>query len=411
MWAPAGPLAQLFCWLLLAVSQTFGVVTAPSSVTVGVDQPLNLSCSITTSTNHTIHQVIWLDKHKRPLLVYTPGSPLHVSKQEPNVQLGPSHPGVSHITISALRPEDEGCFLCIFHVYPGGQQQGQTCVTVTGTVKHRNHTNAEVGKAAVLTCSYTLPAEVLQVLWRKMEQGNSSTMASSSSTMASSSSTMASSSSTMASSSSTMASSSRYEQRVQIHPGFSKRGTLNTDVGHSELRIEEVNMEDEACYSCEFHTYPHGTKSARTCLAVYVLPKPAVNYVTVPSDAIEANCSARSKPSAQITWDFGGDNRTLGPPVFSSFNHSDGTTTVTSTVLFKSPILSDVKCTIHHLELDKPLVVSLMNEAPALVILLTVCGVAAMLLLCLCGCLCKYFVCNNDRSLETGTRTHTPQFI
>lgn len=367
MCGPTFPLC-LLSFVVLAVSRTFGVVTSPTTVTVEVGQPLNLSCALTTFAGDTIHQVRWLDPHRQTVLAYEPRSPAHISLQDPNVQLQTSHRGTSHITIRTVRPEDEGCFRCVFDVYPRGQQEGKTCITVTGKVDHKGNQTAIAGKLTTLSCLYTLPGKVHQVLWRKItEQGERTTMAS----------------------------YSKYGHQ-SIDDMFLNRVTLSKNVGDSQLTIQEVKMADEACYTCEFHTYPDGTRSAMACLSVYVLPKPEVSYVTLPTGAIEANCSAQSKPSAQITWDLGGDNRTLGPPVSSSFNQSDGTTAVTSTVLLKAGVLGDVRCIVHHRGLDKPLSVPLTNVSPAMVVLLVVSSVVAVLLLVLCGCLCKCFICNDD---------------
>lgn len=83
--------------------------------------------------------------------------------------------------------------------------------------------------------------------------------------------------------------------------------------------------------------------------------------MTSPSGVTEANCTAQSRPAAEIMWNVGGDNRTLGPPISSVYDQGDGTTIVTSTLLFQSGLLSDlsVKCIVHHQGLEKPLTVSL----------------------------------------------------
>lgn len=90
-----------------------------------------------------------------------------------------------------------------------------------------------------------------------------------------------------------------------------------------------------------------------------------MKYVTSPSGVTEANCTAQSRPAAQITWNVGGDNRTLGPPISSEYDLGDGTTIVTSTLLFQSGLLSDllVKCNVHHKGLEKPLTVSLYTDS------------------------------------------------
>lgn len=366
MCGPAWPLALLLGSALLAASRTFGVVIVPSALTVEVGQSLNLSCSFSTSPGDTIHQVRWLNRHKLPLLIYKP--PARISLLDQNVRLQASPRGTSNISIITVRPIDEGCFYCVFDVYPRGQQEGRACISVIGKVEHGGNTTAVAGKPSALSCSYTMPKKVQQVLWRRTTgQGEWATLAS----------------------------YTRYG-RLSVSEAFLKRVTLSKDVGDSRLTIEEVKPEDEACYSCEFHTYPDGTRSAVTCLSVFVLPKPEVNYVTLPTGVIEANCSAVSRPSAQIVWSFGGDNRTLGPPALSYINHSDGTTTVTSSVVLKAGALGDVMCVVDHGGLDKPLSVPLTSVSPAMVVLLVVAAVVAVLLLCLCGCLCKCFVCNDD---------------
>lgn len=93
-----------------------------------------------------------------------------------------------------------------------------------------------------------------------------------------------------------------------------------------------------------------------------------MNHVTSSSGYTEANCTAQSRPAAEITWDFGGDNRTLGPPISSAYEQGDGTTIVTSTLIFQSGLLNDrtVKCIVDHKGLAKPLTVSLNTNSEEL---------------------------------------------
>lgn len=361
-------LCLLLCIVVLAVSTTLGKVITTANLTTEVGRALTLSCNFTISADETIHQVRWLNKHGKTLLAHDHKSPIHISQQELNVHLASSNNGASSITIKTVTPEDEGCYSCIFDVFPGGQQEGKTCIIVTGNVQHEGNKTAIAGKLTTLSCLYTFPGKVLQVLWRKTAEQGDTTM---------------------------VASYSKHGHK-SIAEMFLGRVNLSRNLGETQLTIQPVKIEDEACYTCEFHTYPDGTRSATACLYVYVLPKPEVRYVTLPSGAIEANCSTQSRPSANITWSVVGENITLGPPVTSSHEQGDGTTVVTSTLLIKSGALTDVKCIVHHRGLDKLLSVPLSNVGPAMAVVLSVCGVAAVLLLCLCGCLCKCFVCNND---------------
>lgn len=344
---------------------------APASLTAEVGRPLVLGCNITTATGDTVRQVRWINKHSKAILVYEQSVPVRISHQDPNVQLTASHNDASYITIKSVRPVDGGCYRCMFDVYPKGSQEGSTCVSVTGKVHTEGNKTAISGKPVTLSCWYNLPERVRQVLWRKTaEQGDTTTVAS-------------------------YTKHGHYNTEVE----FKGRVSLSRTLGDTQLTIGPVFTEDEACYTCEFHAYPDGTKSATTCLAIHVLPKPEVTHVTSSSGVTEANCTAQSRPPAEITWNISDDNRTLGPPISSTYDQGDGTTIVTSTLFFQSGLLADlsIKCIVHHQGLEKPLTLSLNTDVgPAMVILLSVCGVAAVLLLCLCVCLCKCFICTDD---------------
>lgn len=150
--------------------------------------------------------------------------------------------------------------------------------------------------------------------------------------------------------------------------------------------------------------------------------------MTSASGETEANCTAQSRPPADITWDVGGNNRTLGPPVTSTDSQGDGTTIVTSTLLFQSSLLKNVvvKCIVQHPGLREPLSVPLNTKGEKMVnphvglcfifnlslclcvivssalVILLVCGVVAVLL-CLCVCFCKCIFCANGESRNTLT--------
>lgn len=365
--------ALRLCFLLWigGVSTTQGEVITPASLTVEVGRPLVLACNISTATGDSVRQVRWLDQRAELLLAYEQRVPVRVSHQAIGVQLTASHGDASAITIERAQADDGGCYRCVFDVYPKGTQEGTTCVSVTGKVQLEGNRTAVSGKPLTLSCSYSLPERVRQVLWRKTaEQGDTTTVA-----------------------------SHAKHGHHSVEEEFRGRVRLSRTLGDTRLSVQAVRTEDEACYTCEFHTYPDGARSATACLSVYVLPKPEVSYVTSPSGVTEATCTAQSRPAADVTWDVRGDNRTLGPPVLSLSHQGDGTTIVTSTLLLQAALPGDasVRCVVRHPGLDEPVTLVLnTNMAPLTVILLSVCGVAAVLLLCLCVCLCKCFICTND---------------
>ncbi|XP_056157359.1 OX-2 membrane glycoprotein-like [Lampris incognitus] len=371
MWGSALSLCLLLWIEGIIISTIQGEVMAPASVSAEAGRPFTLGCNITVGTQDKVRQVRWLNRYGQVLLAYELGVPVRITTHQPGVQLNTSHNDASAITIRKVRPVDEGCYQCIFDVYPSGLQKGNTCLNVTVNVGMEGNKTAVSGKMVTLSCWYSLPERVKQILWRKTaEQGDTTTVAS----------------------------YAKHGRAIMEEP-YLGRVSLSRSLGDTQLTIQPVNPEDEGCYTCEFHTYPEGTRRATACLSVYVLPKPEVAYVTASSGVIEANCTTRSRPAAEITWNVGGDNRTLGPPISSSYEQGDGTTLVTSTLLLQSGLLNElsVKCIVHHQGLEKPMSVSLnTNVGPALVILISVCGVAAILLLCLCVCLCKCFICTDD---------------
>ncbi|KAM3850743.1 nectin-2-like [Diretmus argenteus] len=336
---------------------------APASLSAVAGRPFTLGCNITMETHDTLRQVRWLNMDSKVLLAYEPGAPDRIITRRPDVELVASHSNASSITIKMARPNDEGCYRCVFDIYPSGAQEGKTCLSVTVKVNLEGNKTAVSGKPATLSCRYNLPERVRQVLWRKTaEQGDTASVA-----------------------------SYAKHGHPTVEEPFRGRVSLSPSLGDTQLTIQPVRTEDEGCYTCEFHTYPEGTRSGTACLSVYVLPKPELTYTTSPKGDIKANCTTTSRPAAEITWSVSGENQTLVPLTSSSQDQGDGTTLVTSTVFLPSGTLNDlsVKCIVHHRGLEKPVSVALTTN---------VCIVAGILLLCLCLCLCKCFICTGAQA-------------
>ncbi|XP_041700792.2 OX-2 membrane glycoprotein isoform X3 [Coregonus clupeaformis] len=360
------------CVFLLMVARLQGKVTAPERVEAPVELPFTLTCLVSKGRGDSLKQVRWLDVQNQTLLTYQPSQKDSVSGQQ-HVELAPSPKDTSAITIRRVGFRDEGCYTCIFDLYPSGSQEGHTCLTVTSRVTAEGNKTVVSGKAAALSCSYGLPEKVQQVLWRHTaEQGDSSEVAS-------------------------------YAKRSDpmIEPPYQERAWLTPSLSHSQLSIRPVSVQDEGCYTCEYHTYPEGTKSATVCLTVFVLPKPQVSYKNTSPGVIEANCTAVSRPPVEIVWNVERDNRTMGPPVTSQLQQGDGTTLVISTLTVQSGLLKDVsvKCLVHHKGLESPIAVSMNTKiGTALTILISVTTVAALLVICLCFCLWKCFLRKEDET-------------
>lgn len=336
--------------------------------------PFKLGCNVTVKTGDSVKQVRWVDPHDQILVAYKPDEPSQIFSQRQDVMLDMSRAHGSVITVRSAALKDGGCYRCVFDIYPSGAEEGKTCLHIAVEVGLEGNKSAVSGERGSLGCSYGVPETVHQVLWRKepAEQGGAG--------------------------GSVVAS---YAKRGQptVEEAFAGRLTLSHSLGVSQLTFLPTRLEDEGCYTCQFHTFPEGSKSATACLSVYVLPEPEVSSVTASPGVIQANCTAQARPAAAMAWNVEGDNRTLGPSVSSSYQQADGTTLVVSTLLFQSALLSDltVKCMVQHPGLEHPMTVALNTVAgPALAVVISVSCVAALLLVCVCVALCRCLFCRDD---------------
>ncbi|KAK2908969.1 hypothetical protein Q8A67_004806 [Cirrhinus molitorella] len=354
---------SLQVWVtLMLLSRLQGKVLAPSHLQAMAGLPFMLACNITLETGEVLKQVLWKDMTNKTILHYEPDG--YVTKVDGSVELSQQTAGqqahTSVITIRRAAPANEGCYQCLFHVYPSGQQRGRTCLSLTAMVEMLENKTVVSGQPVTLLCKYSLSKQVRQVLWKKTaEQGDTATVA-----------------------------SYVKNDRPIIETPFKDRITLNPSVGQTKLSINQAQTEDEGCYTCEFHTYPDGIKSNTACLSVYVLPKPEASYITV-QDIVEANCSAVSRPAAEIFWNVEGHNQTLGPAVTSFYQLGDGTTLVVSSIQMQRELLDDelVKCEVRHQGLESAIYVTLNKSRKVHVILISASCVALVLLICLCICL------------------------
>lgn len=94
---------------------------------------------------------------------------------------------------------------------------------------------------ATLSCFFGLPEKVQQVLWRRR----------------------------MTSAEWRDVASYASEGDPETKEEYQDRATVSASLSESELVLRPVRVEDEGCYSCEFHTYPDGIKSSMACLTIY----------------------------------------------------------------------------------------------------------------------------------------------
>ncbi|CAL8407126.1 unnamed protein product [Arctogadus glacialis] len=234
-------------------SKTQGEVTTVANVNAVPGLPFTLSCNVSTATGERVRQVRWLDPGGQVLTAYEPGDPPAVSLGRPDVRLSPGLPhAASAVTVATAGPAHQGCYVCEFHVYPGGRQQGRTCLTLTATVLLEGGGMALSGGVARLRCLYSGdPAGVRQVLWSRRGRGGGGDP--------------------------TPLGSYSGGGGALVGAALGGRGQLSASPGESRLTLQPVGPQDEACYTCQLHTFPQGRLQGSTCLVVY---EPALTETT-----------------------------------------------------------------------------------------------------------------------------------
>lgn len=120
-------------WLMSFDCHILARVTAPAHLQAMLGRPVILSCNVTIEGGEVLKQVRWLDFHNKSVLHYQPEKPGSLTRRD-GVELINQQMHTSAISIELTKPGDEGCYTCVFDVYPSGQQRGKTCLILNGEV-------------------------------------------------------------------------------------------------------------------------------------------------------------------------------------------------------------------------------------------------------------------------------------
>ncbi|XP_073473415.1 CD226 antigen-like isoform X2 [Aquarana catesbeiana] len=140
------------------------------------------------------------------------------------------------ITIYKAGLEDEGCYVCVFNIFPTGAEEGRVCLKISGEALIEKNHKVKVGDAVTMRCYLRSPENVTQVSWEKNKENIGIYRAG----------------------------------PPKIEEKFRKTVHLCRESPHvSALTILKAAVSDEGEYKCLFNSFPIGSTQGTTKLHVH----------------------------------------------------------------------------------------------------------------------------------------------
>lgn len=192
-------------------------------------------------------------------------------------------------------------------------------------IKHKNKETAVLGENVTIFCNLTTPADVLQITWQKIQHSllqNIGTY------------------------------SSKYGEKI-LPPYIDRVHCKLIEPNSSFITIREVTFEDEACYKCVFHVFPHGSHGGQICFNIITVSELKTELQSNLSceDFLRFSFSAVGKPAPQIS--LSPSQVLINPPEEYLAHNSNGTVTITkiyniSLEAVRSLRLQHLTVHVHH---------------------------------------------------------------
>ncbi|XP_039648670.1 uncharacterized protein LOC120554116 isoform X2 [Perca fluviatilis] len=259
------------------------LIETQQTVMAAVGEEAQLNCQLMQSKD--VLQVTWqkrLPEGEKNLATYSNKFGKSVNPEfRNNVEFKYAGLQNSSIVIRKVTEQDEGCYLCLFNIYPEGALTATTCLLLyglTSVIETQQTVMAAVGEEAQLNCQLMQSKDVLQVTWQKLLPEGEKNLATY---------------------------SNKFGQTV--NPDFRNNVEFKcAGLQNSSIVIRKVMEQDEGCYLCLFNTYPEGALTATTCLLLYGLTSLIETQQTVMAavgEEAQLNCQLmQSKEVLQVTW-------------------------------------------------------------------------------------------------------------
>ncbi|KAM5179756.1 OX-2 membrane glycoprotein-like [Mantella aurantiaca] len=198
-------------------------------------------------------QVTWKKigkENETKLATYTTAGARVDKPYENRLNVSTAGLNMTAITIYKTGMEDEGCYACVFNVFPEGAKEGRVCLSITGEVLIEKNHQVKLGDAITLKCYLRNPEDIRQISWEKNGQNigiykNGAT---------------------------------------KMEPPFQNTMGLGMESRHvSALTIRKAAAGDAGEYKCVFNIFPKGSTDGTTILHVHGLASHLQPDITVPA--------------------------------------------------------------------------------------------------------------------------------
>ncbi|KAM9035619.1 OX-2 membrane glycoprotein-like isoform 2-T2 [Sarcophilus harrisii] len=192
-------------------------------------------------------------------------------------------------------------------------------------MKSKSADIALLGNNVTLMCNLTIPANVLQITWQKLQGTIPENIGTYSS-----------------------------QHGGKILPPYNERiQCSSTELTSSSMTIYNVTLKDAACYKCLFNVFPNSIYGGKMCFSVQDVPELRIELHPHPTieGILIVICSATGKPAPHIT--FSPERLLMGLPKKHIDQNPDGITNVTkwyniSKEAVRSLKIQNASCVMDH---------------------------------------------------------------
>ncbi|XP_043849427.1 nectin-1-like [Dromiciops gliroides] len=204
---------------------------------------------------------------------------------------------------------------------------GETVSDSMFVMKSKSTDIALLGNNVTLKCNLTIPADVLQITWQKVQGSIPENIGTY---------------------------SSQYGEKIL--PAFKERiHCSSAELTSSSMTIYNVTLEDDACYKCLFNVFPDGIHGGQMCFSVQSVSELRIEHYPHPSNKsiLIVICSATGKPAPHIT--FSHERLLIGLPKEQIDKNPDGIANVTKWYNISLEAMTSLKFQNVSCDLDHPL--------------------------------------------------------